>query len=103
AGAVAWYSTVHTPQEDLPVLFAEFRRVLEPGGRLLLAFKAGDGKVRLEHAYGHAVSLDIHRFQPGRVAALLAAAGLGEVARLVREADESERTPQAFLLARRPA
>lgn len=103
AGALAWYSTVHTPLEDLPVLFAEFRRVLAPGGHLLLAFKVGDEKVRLEHAYGHAVSLDVHRFPPGRVAALLAEAGLDEVARLVREADETERTPQAFLMARRPA
>lgn len=29
-GLVAWYSTVHTPAEVLPVLFAEFHRVLAP-------------------------------------------------------------------------
>ncbi|MEU6663839.1 methyltransferase domain-containing protein [Streptomyces sp. NPDC046821] len=98
AGALAWYSIVHTPPEELPVLFAEFHRVLAPGGHLLLAFKAGDDTVRLEHAYGHDLSLDVYRFPPGRVAGLLARAGLMEVARLERAADEAEKTPQAFLL-----
>ena len=101
AGALVWYSTVHTPIDELPVMFAEFRRVLAPGGHLLIAFKVGDGQVRLEHAYGHDVDLDVHRFPPERVAGLLRAAGLSEVARLVREADDREKTPQAFILARR--
>ncbi|MEU6274402.1 class I SAM-dependent methyltransferase [Streptomyces populi] len=103
AGALVWYSTVHTPIDELPVMFAEFHRVLAPGGHLLIAFKVGDGQVRLEHAYGHDVDLDVHRFPPERVAGLLRAAGLSEVARLVREADEREKTPQAFVLARRAA
>ena len=84
AGALVWYSTVHTPIGELPVLFAEFERV------------------RLEHAYGHAVTLDVHRFPPERIAELLRGAGLVEVARLVREADAKEATPQAFVLARKP-
>jgi SAM-dependent methyltransferase len=100
-GIVAWYSTVHTPPEELPAVFAEFHRVLAPGGHLLLAFKVGDECVHLEHAYGHAVSLDVYRFPPDRVAALLSRHGLGEVARLVREANDWEKTPQAFLLARK--
>jgi ubiquinone/menaquinone biosynthesis C-methylase UbiE len=102
AGALVWYSTVHTPIDELPVMLAEFRRVLAPGGHLLIAFKVGAEQVRLEHAYGHDVDLDVHRFPPERVAELLRKEGLFEVARLVREADEQERTPQAFLLARRP-
>ncbi|MFD7440862.1 class I SAM-dependent DNA methyltransferase [Streptomyces sp. NPDC059909] len=101
-GVVAWYSTVHTPLEELPVVFAEFHRVLAPGGHLLIAFKAGDGGVRLEHAYGHAVDLDVYRLPVDRVAELLGRAGLTEVARLVREPGENERTPQGFLLARKP-
>ncbi|MFI0967387.1 class I SAM-dependent DNA methyltransferase [Streptomyces sp. NPDC021080] len=101
AGALVWYSTVHTPIGELPVMFAEFHRVLAPGGHLLIAFKVGDEQVRLEHAYGHDVDLDVHRFPPERVAGLLRAAGLDEVARLVREADGREKTPQAFVLARR--
>jgi SAM-dependent methyltransferase len=102
AGAIAWYSTVHTPPEELPVFFEEFRRVLAPGGHLLLAFKVGEERVRLEHAYGHDVDLDVYRFPPELVAELLRRAGLIEVARLVREADGWEKTPQAFVLARKP-
>ncbi|MEU5220496.1 methyltransferase domain-containing protein [Streptomyces sp. NPDC020807] len=101
-GAVLWYSTVHTPEAELPAVFAEVHRVLAPGGFALLAFKVGDERVRLREAYGHEVALDVYRFSPDRVANLLAEAGLVEGARLVREADPDERTPQAFLLARRP-
>lgn len=43
-GIVAWWSILHTPPDRLPGLFAEFRRVLAPGGRLLLGFHAGNGE-----------------------------------------------------------
>ncbi|SDY03605.1 Methyltransferase domain-containing protein [Micromonospora pattaloongensis] len=101
-GVVAWYSLVHTPPEQLPLAFAEFHRVLAPGGHLLLAFKVGDERVHLDQAYGLPVSLDVYRFPPNLVAELVRRVGLVEVARLVREADESEKTPQAFLMARKP-
>ncbi|MPY45882.1 methyltransferase domain-containing protein, partial [Streptomyces phyllanthi] len=103
AGALAWYSTVHTPPEELPVAFEEFYRVLAPGGQLLMAFKVGDGSTRLTHAYGHDLDLDVYRFPPGLVSELLVEAGFVEVARLVREAEGPyEKTPQGYLLARRP-
>lgn len=102
-GVLAWYSLVHTPPEELPRHLAEFHRVLTPGGPLLLAFKAGDERVRLERAYGHPVDLDVYRFSPARVARLLGAAGFVGVAGLVRAAEGTEATPQAFLLARKSA
>lgn len=102
AGLVAWYSIIHLPPEALPAVFAEFHRVLAPGGELLLAFKAGDKRIRLEQAYGHTVSYDVHWLPPDRIAAQLAAAGFAVHARLVREPEDYERGPQAYLLARRP-
>lgn len=105
AGAVAWYSTVHAPPELLPTVFAEIHRVLEPGGRLLLAFKAGDEHHHHTHGYGHAVDLDVYWLPEARVADLLAAAGFLLDARLVREPDERERPrqgQQGFFLASRP-
>jgi len=101
-GIVAWYSIIHTPPEDLPVAFAEFHRVLRPGGHLLLAFQVGDARVHLEQAYGHAVSLDAYRLSPETVSGMLRESGLVVNARLVREPDEPEKDQQAYLLARKP-
>ncbi len=106
-GVMAWYSIIHIPQERLPEVFAEFCRVLVPGGFVLLAFQVGDEPLHLTEALGHAISLDFHRRQPGHVAGLLGQAGLVVSAQLLREPDEdgnfTERTQQAFLLARKPA
>ncbi|MGW0754026.1 class I SAM-dependent methyltransferase [Streptomyces sp. NPDC002587] len=100
-GVLAWYSTVHTPPAELPSVFDEFARVLAPGGHVLIAFKAGDRKIRLEHAYGHPVDLDVYWTPPDLVAGLLTGAGLAEVGRLVREPEGQEKGPQGFLLARK--
>jgi SAM-dependent methyltransferase len=102
-GIVAWYSIIHTPPERLPVTFAEFHRVLAPGGHLLLAFQVGDGeRVHLLQAYGHAVSFHAYRLSPDHVTELLSQAGLVVHARLVREPEEPEKLQQAYLLARKP-
>jgi SAM-dependent methyltransferase len=37
-GAVSWYSVIHAAPDDLPAYFAEFARVLRPGGHLLAAY-----------------------------------------------------------------
>ncbi|MFF9204188.1 class I SAM-dependent methyltransferase [Streptomyces sp. NPDC014986] len=104
AGVVSWYSSIHTPLDELPALFAEFRRVLAPGGHLLLAFQAGDEPRRLEEPFGHPVTLDFQRRRPERIAGLLEAAGFALVLRTVRAAEPkwNESTPQAFLIARTP-
>lgn len=106
-GVLAWYSTIHVPDDQLPRAFAEFGRVLAPGGYLLLGFQVGDAAEHVSDARGHAVSLDWHLRQPDRVAALLGEAGLQVRARLRREPDGegefAEREPQGFVLARKPA
>jgi SAM-dependent methyltransferase len=102
AGVLAYYSTIHVPDDRLADVFAEFARVLAPGGHVLLAFQAGDGVRHLTEALGHRFELDFHRRRPDDVAELLAAAGLPVRTRVVREAEEGERTPQAYLMARKP-
>ena len=101
-GILAWYSIIHTPPEQLPVVFAEFHRVLAPGGYLLLAFQAGDESLLPVEPFDHKVSL-AYRWSPGGVAELLGQAGLVMVAQLVREPDETERFQQGCLLLRKPA
>jgi SAM-dependent methyltransferase len=105
-GVLAWYSTIHVPDEKLPRALAEFHRVLAPGGHVLLGFQAGDGPLHRTEALGHAISLVFRRRRPERVAELLGRAGLPVRASVVREPDDdggfAEVTPQAFLLARKP-
>jgi SAM-dependent methyltransferase len=103
AGAVAWYSIIHTPAERRPALFAELARVVRPGGWVLMAFQAGDEVVPIRRAYGHDVRLEAFRLPPGRIVAELDSAGFTEHARLVRRPGDREKTDQAFLVARRTA
>jgi SAM-dependent methyltransferase len=103
AGAVSWYSSIHTPWERLPDFFAEVRRVLAPGGHLLLAFQVGDEALRVDRPFGHPVTLDYERRRPERMAELLERAGFTVLSRTVRvqEAETSSKVPQACLIARR--
>jgi len=97
-GILAFYSVIHTPPVRLPAVFAEFARVLAPGGHLLLGFFAGDDPVPRE--FDHKVTL-AYRWSPGGLAELLGQAGFAEVARMVREPGEGERFQQAQLLVRK--
>jgi ubiquinone/menaquinone biosynthesis C-methylase UbiE len=103
AGAVAWYSIIHTPPARLPALFAELARVLRPGGVLALAFQVGDERRHVTHAYGHEMSAYAYRLTPGAVVEWMTGAGFVEEVRLVRRAEEPETVPQAYLVARREA
>jgi SAM-dependent methyltransferase len=101
-GALAWYSVIHVPWDLHPAVFAEFHRVLAPGGLLLLAFQVGDDVRRLEQGYGHDISLDAFRLNPGRVLGQLVDAGFETHTRLDREPVDREKTPQSYLLVRKP-
>ncbi|MEV0907242.1 class I SAM-dependent DNA methyltransferase [Streptomyces hokutonensis] len=105
AGAVSWYSSIHTPADRLPSLFAEFGRVLAPGGYLLLAFQTGDRPLTLDRPFGHPVRLDFERRRPEAMAGLLEAAGFALRSRIVREANTElgESSAQAFLTGRKTA
>ncbi|MEV0642851.1 class I SAM-dependent methyltransferase [Streptomyces sp. NPDC050619] len=102
-GITALYSIIHVPDEHLPAAFAEFHRVLVPGGHVLLAFQSGDEDERLHmtERFGHEISLDYYWRTPETVADHLTKAGLRLHARVMREPYEEEKRPRAFLLARK--
>jgi SAM-dependent methyltransferase len=100
-GICAWYSVIHIPDERLPHVFSEFRRVLRPGGWALLAFQVGHHARTFNEMFGEQVALTFYRRQPDVIAQLLDEAGLTPYAGLVREPNDDgfESTPHAYLIA----
>ncbi|MCZ2827056.1 MULTISPECIES: class I SAM-dependent DNA methyltransferase [unclassified Modestobacter] len=101
AGALAWYSVIHTAPERQPQVFGELARVLRPGAPLLVAFQAGDDDpVHHRQGYGHDISLHGWRLDPDRVEEQLTTAGCGVRTRVLREPEPPhEKSRQAYLLA----
>jgi ubiquinone/menaquinone biosynthesis C-methylase UbiE len=104
AGAVSWYSLIYTPPVRLAEAFGELRRVLEPGGYLLLAFQAGSGEsVHTEHAYGTDLPLTSYRHSVEQVASCLEATDFRIYTTVVRASQlEHETTSQGFIIASSP-
>ncbi|WP_285792744.1 class I SAM-dependent methyltransferase [Micromonospora sp. NBRC 107095] len=76
AGLVAWYSLIHIPDEEIGGVFTHFRRVVRPGGPLLLGFHVGDETTVKTQGYGgHPMNVHVHRRQPAQVATWLAENG----------------------------
>ena len=96
AGILVWYSLIHLPPERMPAVLAEFHRILEPGGRALLAFFQATDAQDVE-PFDHKVTT-AYRWSSDRLATLAEQAGFTATARLVREPDPGERGRQAYLL-----
>jgi SAM-dependent methyltransferase len=102
AGLVAWYSLIHIPDASIGAVFAQFRRVVRPGGLLLLGFHSGDGsRLKTEGYGGHPMNVWIHRRQPAQVAGWLEDAGFAVEAQLTLSSAAG--SPPGILFARRPA
>jgi SAM-dependent methyltransferase len=101
AGAVCWYSIIYTPPERLDDAFAELRRVVEPGGHLLLAFQAGDGgPTHRTDAHGTGLALTLYRHWLGDLTLRLERARFVVRATAERAPElDHESTPQAFVIA----
>ncbi|MDK0524694.1 class I SAM-dependent methyltransferase [Streptomyces sp. ML-6] len=95
---VSWYSLIHTPPRDVPPYFAEFRRVLAPGGHLLLGFFESEGEPVT--AFDHKVTT-AYRWPLDDLAAMAREAGFVEIGRMLREPQEGERFRRGHLLMRR--
>lgn len=98
-GVLAWYSIIHTPPAALPEVFAEFRRILRPGGRILLGFQTGRGSRRITKAYGHDLELTAYLHDIPETAKLLEGAGFQVRESLNRPPNAAERYAQGFISA----
>ncbi|GAA0917349.1 class I SAM-dependent methyltransferase [Nonomuraea longicatena] len=98
-GIVSWYSLIHTPPQDLPAYLGEFRRVLAPGGHLLIGFCESEGEPVTP--FDHKVTT-AYRWPIDELAALAHAADFTEIGRMLREPQaEGQRFRQGRLLMRR--
>lgn len=101
-GVLAYYSIIHIPWQRRPDVFAEFHRVLVPGGQLMLGFQIGDEQRHRARAYGEPIDLHWYRQRPGEVAELLRGAGFEVRTTVVTEPAAGETTAHGHVLARKP-
>ncbi|CAL9586349.1 class I SAM-dependent methyltransferase [Streptomyces sp. enrichment culture] len=109
AGVLCWYAVIHLDRAGRDAAYAEFARVLRPGGHALLAFHTGDAEAapgtarRLTTWWDHPVDLTFHFLDPGAETEALARAGLTPAARLDRAPDPAveHASSRTYLLLRR--
>ncbi|MFC8127507.1 class I SAM-dependent methyltransferase [Streptomyces sp. NPDC057302] len=76
AALVAWYSIIHVPDDAIGAVLAGFRRVLRPGGLLLLGFHVGEASPPKPQENGESWPESyVRRRQPSQVAAWVDEAG----------------------------
>ena len=105
AGIAAFYSIIHVPPGEVVAALTEMRRVLQPGGLLLLAFHIGDEVVRPEEMMGRPVALDFWFYTPGQMRGWLEEAGYVVEEVIEREPyapDVEHQSRRAYMLARKP-
>ena len=101
-GIAAFYSIIHIPHEQVTDTLRELRRVLVPGGWLLLSFHIGDEAVHFDEWKGKKVNIDTIFFLVAKMESYLEEAGF-EVTEIV-ERDNYEGVEydirRAYLFAR---
>ena len=103
SGLISMYSIMHIPTDDLAGVFAEYHRVLAPGGVVLLAYLTGDHLLHRTEAFGRAIALDYHLRPLPPVVERLVGVGFDPIAQARREPQDDETIPRAYVLARKPA
>ena len=105
AGITAFYAIVNLEFALLPQVFREMKRVLVPGGLLLLAFHIGDEVNSVKEMWGQQVSLDFFFFQPTMIRASLEEAGFVIAEVIERQpyaAAVEHQSRRAYIFARKP-
>jgi SAM-dependent methyltransferase len=102
AAIVCFYAIIHLRAEEIGAACREFRRVLQPGGWLLLAFHIGDERIHRDEFFDRPVDLDFHLLMPDTIEATLEDAGFSVEMSLQRRPHEPYEFPthRAYILAR---
>ncbi|WP_433680508.1 class I SAM-dependent methyltransferase [Nocardia sp. CA-119907] len=109
AGLVCLYAVIHLDESQRAAAYAEFARVLRPGGHALIAFHTSDADVPVGGAktladwWGHEVDLTFRYLDPSAESEALVAVGLVPAARLDRapHPDTEHPSQRSYLLVQR--
>jgi SAM-dependent methyltransferase len=103
-GIAAFYSIIHVPRPEVVTALVEMKRVLRPGGLLLLAFHIGDGLLHLDEWWGQRVAVDFVFFRTEEMTGFLREAGFRVVEAVERDPYPGVEHPsrRAYLFAERP-
>jgi SAM-dependent methyltransferase len=74
-GIVAFYSIIHIQRQDVTRALGEMKRVLMPGGKLLISFHVGEDTMHLDEMWGETVSMDFTFFTPDEMGGYFEAVG----------------------------
>jgi ubiquinone/menaquinone biosynthesis C-methylase UbiE len=104
-GITAFYSIIHIPRQQVVTALGEMRRVLKPGGCLLITFHLGTEDAHHDELFGRPVGLDVAYFTALEMSGYLQAAGFRVEEALERDpyAPEIEyQSRRGYILASRP-
>ena len=103
-GIAAFYCIIHIPREQIVNALREMKRVLKPGGPLLLAFHIGTEIKHLDEWWDKPVNLDFAFYLPTEIESWLKEAGFELLETLVREpnTDMEAATQRAYMFGKKP-